>query len=92
YGQGGYGQGGYGAAPYGSGPQGSAPQGSAPHGSAPHNAQFQQPGQPGTPEQTRNVRYGHFSPPADGGNGQVADLERQIADLQRQLGNQPPNA
>ncbi|NUP64342.1 MAG: trypsin-like peptidase domain-containing protein [Nonomuraea sp.] len=88
YGPGGYGSGGYGADGYGSGGHAASP-----YGSAPPNGQFHQPGQPpqGPPDQTRNVRYGHFSPPADGGNGQVADLERQIADLQRRLGNQPPN-
>ncbi|SEG87911.1 Trypsin-like peptidase domain-containing protein [Nonomuraea solani] len=45
-----------------------------------------------SPEQTRAVRYGQFSPSPDGNAPQVADLQQQIADLQRRLGDQPPHA
>ncbi|MEU1727528.1 serine protease [Nonomuraea sp. NPDC005692] len=94
YGHGGDGYGGDGHGPGGYGANGHA---ASPYGSAPdahfHQPSHQQPPhqQPGG-DQTRSVRYGQFSPPADPRSGQVADLERQIADLQRRLGDQPPNA
>jgi serine protease Do len=67
YGQGGHGPGNYAAGGYGPAPYGSAPpNGNVQYGPGPYG-----PGQPNPPQgqvppdQTRNVRYGHFVPPPD---------------------------